>query len=294
MGGNTFKGLSRVKREDLNDLLHLVVDTLKFPGLTLDYLQNSLLGSTGKKETSGDVDLCMNNYLLRFVGEPEYPVFDFKEFRGKLESSLGKQNVVKGSGTQLFTKWGDYQVDFLFGPHDWMKFSHYSPTEEESAYKGLFLVNSFGVLAKMKRDLLCFDLEGKRVAQVNMVFNLEKGLRRSWKMEKKNKWFLKVDDSLYKVSEFDNLKTVDPDEFETKVPFDRFERFFTCNPRDYLDMFFGKDVQFEQVNTFEKVVEFLRGKSVYPEFRQRLLDQHHRHSEMKRTVDYQELERLMA
>jgi len=62
MGGNAFKQLDlvRVKREDLPATVQHVVDTLNLTGFTYDYAMASLMGSSGKKATSGDVDFCMN------------------------------------------------------------------------------------------------------------------------------------------------------------------------------------------------------------------------------------------
>ena len=291
MGGNTFKDLERVPREVLPELFEEVSNRLNVPGLTTKYLNKAMLGSTGKKPTSGDVDLCMNNRFPRFYGQQTYPVFNHRKLVKKLKLVLGEDCVRVGNSDQVFTRWGNYQVDFLFGDFEWMKFSQYSPSPEESDYKGLFLVNSFGVLSKMKRDVVYVNDEGMRVADVSFKFNLEHGFGRTWRLDSRARKFNRVDKAA--PSKEDQLKKTDPDTFETRVPCDRYERFWSRNPRDFLNMFFD-GVQFEEVNTFEKVVDFVRKKDYYEEFRERLLDQHHRHAEMKRTVTYEKLEKALA
>lgn len=75
MGGNAFKKLElqRVHRDDVPATVNHVVNTLDCPGFTHEYATQSLMGSTGKKETSGDIDFCMNTHKARFVGEESYP-----------------------------------------------------------------------------------------------------------------------------------------------------------------------------------------------------------------------------
>ena len=77
MGGNALKqlNLSRVHRDDVPATVAHVVDVLQLDGFTYDYAINALMGSTGRKETSGDVDFCMNTRRARFVGELDRPVW---------------------------------------------------------------------------------------------------------------------------------------------------------------------------------------------------------------------------
>lgn len=114
--------------------------TLKKLGqsLNLDLMSNAL-GSVGKKEYSGDIDVALNI-------APE----EKEEFIEKLKTNPNVKEVQLSSVIMTKVKIENYdpakdgrqprtgyvQVDFMPGDPDWLKTYYHSPREEESKYKG--------------------------------------------------------------------------------------------------------------------------------------------------------------
>jgi len=105
-------------------------------------LKNNVLGSVGKKEFSGDIDIALQV-------EPE----DIPDFIEKLKSIPGVEEVTKSSvimskvpienydqdkEVQGKTRTGFVQVDFMPGDPGWLKTYYHAPSERESKYKGVF------------------------------------------------------------------------------------------------------------------------------------------------------------
>jgi len=104
-------------------------------------LKNNVLGSVGKKEFSGDIDVALQ------IDSEKIP-----EFVEKLEKTPGIDEVTKTSVIMTRVKIVDFdpsketsrqrtgyvQVDFMPGDPGWMKTYYHSPSEKESKYKGVF------------------------------------------------------------------------------------------------------------------------------------------------------------
>ena len=105
-------------------------------------LKNNTLGSVGKKEFSGDIDVALDI-------KPE----DLPEFMKKLESIPEVLDIAKSSVIMTKVKINDYdpnkkvegkprtgfvQVDFMPGDPGWMKTFYHAPHEKDSKYKGVF------------------------------------------------------------------------------------------------------------------------------------------------------------
>jgi hypothetical protein len=104
-------------------------------------LKNNVLGSVGKKEFSGDIDVAVQ------VDPDKIP-----ELVAKLERSPIVLDLAKSSVIMTKVKIVDYdpdkqttkprtgfvQVDFMPGDPGWMKTYYHSPSEKESKYKGVF------------------------------------------------------------------------------------------------------------------------------------------------------------
>jgi hypothetical protein len=105
-------------------------------------LKNNTLGSVGKKEFSGDIDVALDI-------KPE----DLPEFMKKLESIPEVLDIAKSSVIMTKVKIADYdpnkqvqgkprtgyvQVDFMPGDPGWMKTFYHAPHEKDSKYKGVF------------------------------------------------------------------------------------------------------------------------------------------------------------
>ncbi len=274
MGGNAFPHLrmTRVRREDVLPTVQFVVDSLALEGFTYDYASQHMMGSTGKQDTSGDVDFALNNRKARFVGEADLPVFSLRKFAERAREVLPEGHVnSKGlKGGQLQTAFpvagdpdkGFVQVDFVVGEPKWLMFTHYSPGQDLSPFKGVTVSTLFGVLAKMHKDFEMYEdgthatdsecrasyLSGKeamRTARVGLQYDLEKGLYRRYALQKRTG---------------QGLSTVTADQFETVMPLaPRFTRLgYVTDPEAVLQLLFGRPVAFEEVATFEKCVKLVR------------------------------------
>lgn len=105
-------------------------------------LKNNTLGSVGKKEFSGDIDIALEI-------KPE----DIPAFVEKLQNIPEVLDLAKSSVIMTKVKIADYdpekkvegkprtgyvQVDFMPGDPGWLKTYYHSPHEKDSKYKGVF------------------------------------------------------------------------------------------------------------------------------------------------------------
>lgn len=124
-GGNVFKddaGSILTKRINKSDVLPTVQWLETITGLELT---DHMLGTTGKKETSGDLDLAIDSNEV-----------DKNEFIAKLSQYIADQggnpkDWIRKSGVSVHFKTpikgdeknGYVQADFMFGEREWMKWS---------------------------------------------------------------------------------------------------------------------------------------------------------------------------
>lgn len=292
MGGNAFTKvkLSRIKREDINATLRYIAHQLNIPCLDEQYILENVMGSAGKQPDSGDLDIaldaydpgpCFNRKLIQFKKDILNLIAD------RTEQLFGKEYVIRNGmkGGQLNTAWpiagdptrGYVQVDFIFGPAEWLKFTHYSPGKDFSPYKGVFISTLLGVMSKVRKDFEAwepghepppgFDYDDpvvdktKRLARVGLAYDLEKGLYR--------KWELRLRDGM-------GTSVVDPDTFETKAPalmkryglnpnIPRFSRIgYINNPDAAVRIILGPGINLSDIDTFEKLVSIVKSR-VTPE-----------------------------
>jgi hypothetical protein len=104
-------------------------------------LKNNVLGSVGKREFSGDIDVALHV-------DPD----DIPDFIKKLERIPEIMDIAKSSVIMTKVKIVNYdpekqtqkprtgfvQVDFMPGDPGWLKTYYHSPSEKESKYKGVF------------------------------------------------------------------------------------------------------------------------------------------------------------
>tara|TARA_B100000902_G_scaffold257919_2_gene244169 strand:- start:13458 stop:14342 length:885 start_codon:yes stop_codon:yes gene_type:complete len=105
-------------------------------------LRNFTLGSVGKKEFSGDIDIAINL-------KPE----QLDDFGKKLQSAPSIKDMKKSSvfmtsvdivgydGNKTkdgIERTGKVQIDFMPGDPGWMKTYYHAPHEKDSKYKGVF------------------------------------------------------------------------------------------------------------------------------------------------------------
>ena len=176
MGGNVFGTTSGIRKEYIQSTLNGFIDELCriFP-LRKEYLESyKVLGSAGKKDVSGDIDLALSNDLVKDSkswGISQTRVIEYydkfaKRARTSTHEQLMKRAFIvsiadvieseseligvdtKGSGSgSLFCTFpqlnenGDQvgmnvQIDINFGDLDWLEFAYYSDVYEGNV-KGL-------------------------------------------------------------------------------------------------------------------------------------------------------------
>jgi len=105
-------------------------------------LKNNVLGSVGKKEFSGDIDIAL-----------QIDAEDIPDFVEKLKNIPEVLDIAKSSVIMTKVKIADYdpnkkvegkprtgyvQVDFMPGDPGWLKTFYHAPHEKDSKYKGVF------------------------------------------------------------------------------------------------------------------------------------------------------------
>jgi len=137
LAGTALPGCGTIHKSEIKDTLTKLSNDL---AMSFDF-NDYVVGSTGKREYSGDIDLVVDPALWSgTVGE----------FRQNLDMTFGKHNVAR-HGAMLHISYpivgyndsynnakprtGLVQIDFNFGDAEWDKFYHFS-AGENSAYKG--------------------------------------------------------------------------------------------------------------------------------------------------------------
>ena len=133
--GGAMPGVGPIHIDEIEPTLDALERTLGID------LKNNVLGSVGKKEFSGDIDVALQI-------EPD----DIPSFVEKLKQNPAILDIAKSSVIMTKVQIQNYdrtkqtqkprtgyvQVDFMPGDPGWMKTYYHSPSEKESKYKGVF------------------------------------------------------------------------------------------------------------------------------------------------------------
>ena len=171
MGGNVFGNTAPIKREDIRPTLKEFLRQFKqiFPKAESHFSQMKTIGSVGKKDVSGDIDLVLAGSSFDDINDwgldREHVLQLFQGFKKRARTASDEQLMrravvvavaeiiqnsdtdivpdMKGAGSgQLFLMAPQYneagerigtsvQIDINIGDVDWLEFSHYS-----AVYKG--------------------------------------------------------------------------------------------------------------------------------------------------------------
>jgi hypothetical protein len=197
-GGNMFPEAGKIHISELRPTLAKIAEVTG-----ISDIENKVLGSVGKKEYSGDIDISVS------LGSKE----EVDAFVNNLKSVVGQHNVKK-SGTMIFTvfpiqgydntkidespRTGLVQVDFMEGNPDYMKFYYHSPHQKDSKLKGAhrnLLIAAISVYADRKESSQTDD-DGKPAKVTRWKFG-PKGLmrvERTRQKDKKGNWIKKPND----------------------------------------------------------------------------------------------------
>ena len=133
--GGSMPGVGPIHIDEINPTL----DQLE-KSLGID-LKNNVLGSVGKKEFSGDIDVAIQ------VDADKIPELVKKIEASPLVMDMAKSSVIMTkvkivgydeSKQTSKPRTGYVQVDFMPGDPGWMKTYYHSPSDKESKYKGVF------------------------------------------------------------------------------------------------------------------------------------------------------------
>jgi hypothetical protein len=133
--GGAMPGVGAIHIDEINPTL---IPLEKELGIDL---RNNTLGSVGKREFSGDIDVALN------IEADKIP-----EFVERLKKSSQVLDIAKSSVIMTKVKIADFdeskedgrprtgfvQVDFMPGDPEWLKTYYHSPNEKDSQYKGVY------------------------------------------------------------------------------------------------------------------------------------------------------------
>jgi|TARA_R110001592_G_scaffold157972_1_gene388879 hypothetical protein len=158
---------------------------------TLDYLEKSLgmdlknnvLGSVGKKEFSGDIDVAidvepeaMPELLDKLKINPD--IIDI----AKSSVIMTKVKIAKFDANKTCdrARTGYVQLDFMPGNPGWMKTYYHSPADGESEYKGVFRNILLAVICALydRKDSAEQTEDGRSLQSEQYLFSPTKGLVR--------------------------------------------------------------------------------------------------------------------
>jgi hypothetical protein len=133
--GGSMPGVGPIHIDEIEPTLDALEKVLKID------LKDNVLGSVGKKQFSGDIDVAIQ------LAPEEIPEFVEKLKKVPEIMDLAKSSVIMTkvkivnfdqSKQTLKPRTGFVQVDFMPGDPGWMKTYYHSPSETESKYKGVF------------------------------------------------------------------------------------------------------------------------------------------------------------
>jgi hypothetical protein len=146
-------------------------------------LVNNTLGSVGKKQFSGDIDVALD------IAPDKIPEFMEKLRKTPEVMDIAKSSVIMtkvkiqnydASQTTTKPRTGYVQVDFMPGEPGWMKTYYHSPSETESKYKGVFrniLISTIAALLDKKESTEKTD-DGRPLSAERFLWSPSDGLVR--------------------------------------------------------------------------------------------------------------------
>jgi hypothetical protein len=133
--GGAMPGVGPIHIDEINPTLDVLEKALGID------LKNNVLGSVGKKEFSGDIDVALQ------IDPDDIPAFIDRLKATPAILDIDKSSVImtkvqiQGYDQSKQTtkpRTGYVQVDFMLGDPGWLKTYYHSPSETESKYKGVF------------------------------------------------------------------------------------------------------------------------------------------------------------
>jgi hypothetical protein len=247
-GGAAMKG-KNVVRINKNDIPATIKYVSKVSGIPVSDMYP--LGSVGKQDTSGDIDLAI-----------DVRKHDAKSAHAKMVKALGDDAGTYNPGTKV----GSYavpikgtsddmvQVDFMFVENPtWAQFAYFS-AGDKSKYKGqirnLLLAGVAATMNEKGKDVFHYDGD-ELIVRVGRGIDMNVGLKRLFQMRPKKKsgeGYVKA------------FKRVTPEEIKKAYPDLEFEgsNMVIDDPQEAVTMMFGKGVKPSNVDTAEEVLALIK------------------------------------
>jgi len=272
-GGGAFKHpefegkIRRIKREEIDKTLRYIANNItNHTTMDYEYLKNNMMGSAGKQADSGDLDIAVDEKhasreTLVSISDKVKNLFtqNYSRTDGLNAGQLNTLIPIEGDEEK-----GLIQVDFIIGNPEWLKFTHHSPGADVSPFKGVFISQALGVIAKMKKIWEHLDENGERVGRIGWAYDLEKGLYIRPQVRKK------LGQGMTKVSA-DEFESFPWHKYNANPP--RVPRVgYINNPEETVKILLGKNVKLSDINTFEKLLKISKKvmRDKYPVFLERL------------------------
>lgn len=236
----------RVSKED-------VEPTIRYISLAANIPYNEIfpIGTAGKADTSGDIDVVVNqkkhtpfkvhDRLVRHLGS-EYGVFD-------KDTNTGSYAVpIRGTDDDRI------QVDILFTDNvEWAQFAYFS-AGDKSKYKGAVRsVLLSAVAATLDEDGVdAFHYDGdKLVVKVGRSIEMNTGMKRLFQLRPHNK---------YGEGYTKGLQNVTPEEIKRLYPKLKFDGtdLIIDDPSEVVKILFGPETRPSNVDSVEEIIELIQ------------------------------------
>jgi len=248
-GGNALKhlGVIRISKQDILPTIKYFAQLTSIP---LDDLY--LIGSGGKTQSSGDIDLAIDKSK-----------YDFKLTYQKIGSLLQPEYCSSNAGTHTaffaIPICGDIdrglvQIDLMFVDDiRWALFAYHSEGDKSNYKSAIRAILLSAVAASIEDGTTAFvydDKTGLLVARSSYTFDLTKGLRRVYQYRK-----FKQDGIHYA----NNMSSVNPSELQRMYPnLNIIESFPVTDPVQALNiMFNGRHVLPNDVKSVENIISLI-------------------------------------
>lgn len=244
------EGTIRIKK---SDIAPTITHFSKLTGIPARHLHK--IGSTGKMDTSGDIDLA--------VDINEYPI---DTIHARLVRKLGDDACTPNKGTGVYSyavpikgdkNKGLVQIDLMFTPNtEWAKFSYHSEgtgSKYKGAIRTILLSAVAAAINKQGTDHFEYDEDGSMTVRVGRSLDLNQGLRRIFQFRpprKDGKGLTKT------------LKSISVDEFKAQFPNVKVNggQLIIDDPTKVLKVMFGGQTSPDDVRTAEQVLQLIKRK----------------------------------
>jgi hypothetical protein len=175
--GGSMPGVGAIHIDEINPTLKPLEKELGID------LVNNTLGSVGKREFSGDIDVALNidtDDLPKFIEklEKSNQILDITK-SSVIMTKVKIQNYNANQETNS-TRTGFVQVDFMPGDPDWLKTYYHSPDEKDSKYKGVYRNKMIAAIAGQHKIVSSEETieDGRPVSLERFMWSPKDGLVR--------------------------------------------------------------------------------------------------------------------